>query len=110
MKNSELHFGYNRLKFSEGLQKVVSNSYTEMYQNLFKQDWGWIFNFNCLHKHECLIHATVKNRCIIKKAESGKFIDEFMENKNGKRMRKNRICFFLISKRVICGPWLWRKR
>ena len=31
MKNSELHFGYNRLKFSEGLQKVVSNSYTEMY-------------------------------------------------------------------------------
>ena len=29
MNNGELHFGYNRLKFSEGLQKVVSSSYTE---------------------------------------------------------------------------------
>ena len=29
MNNGELHFGYNRLTFSEGLQKVVSSSYTE---------------------------------------------------------------------------------
>lgn len=51
-----------------------------------------------MHKHECLIHATVKNRCIIKRAESGKFIDEFMENKNGKRMRKNRVASFWLAR------------